>query len=148
MLCCDGRLPLAVGVAVGAGAASAAAILPYAQWGVMPATECFQPCCSHVSVNGNAFGVGPHCQQATAPGISLDGSRHAGCLAISLRDMWPSGIAVSFFMPVVWAINAPCALTCSRNVGLYRACGFRLMALPFHMKGENSLAWRILPFGI
>ena len=30
--------------------AVAAAILPYAQWGVMPATECFQPCCSHVSV--------------------------------------------------------------------------------------------------
>ena len=93
-------------------------------------------------------GGGQHCQQATAPGIGLDGTRHAGCLAISLRDIRPSGIAVLFFMPVVLAMNAPCALTGSRNVGLYRACGFRLMALPFHMKGENSLAWRILPFGI
>ena len=79
-----------------------------------------------------------HCQQATVPGIGLDGSRHAGCLAISLRDIWPSGIAVLFFMPVVLAMNAPCALTGSRNVGLYRACGFRLMALPFHMKGGEQ----------
>ena len=51
-----------------------------------------QPCfCKRQCLRG-----GPHCQQATAPGISLDGSRHAGCLAISLRDMWPSGIAVLF----------------------------------------------------